>query len=184
VVVAGTTGLRQGELLGLRWQDVDLEAGTLNVQRSLARAWGGGFELAEPKTSRSRRMINLPSAARQALMRQRGMQDDTKAEVGSAWQDRDGLVFTDVIGNPMAGRNVGRELGKILELAGLPHVPFHALRHSVATSLLAAGVPLAVVANVLGHSTIVVTANIYAAVVPELRREAADAMDKALGAGS
>lgn len=184
VTVAATTGLRQGELLGLRWQDVDLDAGTLNVRRALARSWAGGWELAEPKTARSRRMLNLPAAARTAFARQRELQDTTKATLGTAWQDRDGLIFTDEVGRPMMGRNVSRRFYVLLNDAGLPHVPFHALRHSVATALLTAGVPLRVVADVLGHSTIVVTANVYAAVVPELRREAAEAMDRALGGES
>jgi integrase len=180
VTLAATTGLRQGELLGLRWQDVDTEAGTLNVRRSLARSWEGGWELAEPKTARSRRMLNLPAAARSALNRQRELQDAMRAELGTTWQDGDGLTFTDELGRPIMGRNVTRAFSGLLETAGLPHIPFHGLRHSVATALLAAGVPLRVVADVLGHTTIVVTANIYAAVVPELRREAADAMDKVL----
>jgi integrase len=115
-----------------------------------------------------------------ALRRQRDAQDAAKAEAGSAWQDRDDLIFTDALGQPLVGTNVSHAFDNMLKSAGLPHVPFHALRHSAATALLAAGVPLRVVADQLGHSTIVVTANVYAAVVPELRREAADAMDKVL----
>jgi integrase len=179
VIVAATTGLRQGELLGLAWQDVDLEAGTLVVRRALARAWDGGWELAEPKTARSRRTVSLPVVARQAFGRQRGLQDAARAAVGSAWQDRDGLVFTDAVGRPLRGYNVTRTFHDMLRKAGLPSVPFHALRHSTATALLASGIPLRVVADVLGHSTIVVTANVYAAVVPALRREAAEALDRA-----
>jgi integrase len=188
VTIAATTGLRQGELLGLRWQDVD--AGTLHVRRSLARTYDGGWELAEPKTSRSRRMINLPAAARAAFDRQRQLQDALREQAGTAWQDQSGLVFTDAAGWPLKGYNVTREFAAILKAVGLPHIPFHGLRHSVATALLAAGVPLKVVSDLLGHTTIVVTANIYAAVVPaniyaavvpELRREAAEAIDRALG---
>ncbi|CAN5774671.1 site-specific integrase [soil metagenome] len=181
VTVAATTGMRQGELLGLRWHDVDTQAGTLHVQRALARAWNGGWELAEPKTNRSRRMLNLPAAATAALDRQRGLQAAMQAEAGTAWQDRHGLIFTDELGRPLNGRNVTRAFSAMLDDAGLPHIPFHGLRHSVATALLAAGVPLRVVSDVLGHTTLTVTADIYASVVPELRREAADAMDKVLG---
>lgn len=182
VTVAATTGLRQGELLGLSWSDVRLDdaAPSLTVRRALARRWGGGFELAEPKTARSRRTINLPGLAVAALRRQRDAQRAARAEAGTSWQDRDDLVFTDALGQPLVGTNVSHAFTDMLRRAGLPHVAFHATRHSVATALLAAGVPLRVVADQLGHSTIVVTANVYAAVVPELRREAADAIDKVL----
>jgi integrase len=181
VSLAAVTGLRQGELLGLGWVDTDLEARTLTVRRSLARSADGGWELAEPKTGRSRRQINLPDAAVEALARHGKAQEAAREVAGALWQDGDALVFTDALGRPLRGHNVTRQFHRLLEAAGLPPVPFHALRHSAATALLAAGVPLRVVADVLGHSTIVVTANVYAAVVPELRREAADAMDRALG---
>ena len=97
------------------------------------------------------------------------------------WQNVDGLVFTDAVGRPLHGHDIGNAWPSLLAAAGLPHVPFHGLRHSAATALLAAGVPLRTVADVLGHSTITITADTYAAVVPELRRDAADAMDRALG---
>ena len=180
VMVAATTGLRQGELLGLSWSDVRLaEPPTLTVRRSLARSFDG-WELAEPKTPRSRRTVNLPGVAVVAFRAEQDRQDNAREAAGNAWQDRDGLVFTDAVGRPLHGYNVTREFHALLKGAGLPSVPFHALRHSAATALLTAGVPLRVVSDLLGHSTIVITANIYAAVVPELRREAADAMDRAL----
>ncbi|MGC8635248.1 MAG: tyrosine-type recombinase/integrase [Candidatus Limnocylindrales bacterium] len=183
VILAATTGLRQGELLGLSWDDVRLDgAPSLTVRRSLAQSFDGGYALAEPKTARSRRTINLPAVAAEALARQRDLQEAARKGVGSAWQgDRDRLVFTDAVGRPLLRYNVTRGFHGLLTAAGLPSVPFHALRHSVATALLAAGVPLRVVADLLGHSTITITANTYAAVVPELRRDAADAMDRALG---
>ena len=102
------------------------------------------------------------------------------AEAGPAWQDRDGLIFTDSVGRPLRGYNVSSSFGRLLAKSGLPHIPFHGLRHSAATALLSAGVPLRVVADQLGHSTITITADTYAAVLPELRREAADAMDRVL----
>jgi integrase len=180
VTVAATTGMRQGEILGLRWQDIDERGGSLTVQGSLARAWDG-WALAEPKTPRSRRTINLPARAIAALAVQHERQEAARAEAGAAWQDVHGLVFTDTVGRPLRGYTVTAEFHRILSVAGLPSVPFHALRHSCATALLAAGVPLKVVSETLGHTTIVVTANTYAAVTPELRRDAADAMDRALG---
>lgn len=188
VTVAATTGLRQGELLGLTWADVDIEGRTLAVRRSLARAWVmkdgervAGWALQEPKTPRSRRTVNLPTAAVAALEQRHAAQALEHQAAGTAWQDTMGLVFTDIVGRPLHGYDIGHEFPRILKAAGLPSVPFHGLRHSAATAMLAAGVPLRTVADVLGHSTITITADTYAAVVPELRRDAADAMDRLLG---
>jgi integrase len=192
VALAATTGLRQGELLGLAWVDVDSVARTLRVRRSLARAWTAdqdgkpvqGWALQEPKTPRSRRTINLPAVAVAALEARKAAQDAERQAAGTAWQDLDGLVFTDTIGRPLNGSAASHAFTTMLKAAGLPSVPFHGLRHSAATALLAAGVPLRTVADVLGHSTITITADTYAAVVPELRRDAADAMDRVLGGAS
>jgi integrase len=188
VTVAASTGLRQGELLGLFWPDVDLEARTLTVSRSLARAWTRtdgelvpGWDFAEPKTARSRRTINLPAAAIAALERQAELQTAARDRLGTAWQDTRGLVFTDAAGRPLQGHDVNHAFHRLLEAARLPSIAFHGLRHSAATALLAAGVPLKVVSESLGHSTITVTADRYAGVVAAQRREAADAMDRALG---
>jgi integrase len=183
VTLAATTGMRQGELLGLRWRDIHSDGRSLTVHGSMARGWDGGWVLAEPKTARSRRTINLPARAITALEAQRQRQDTHRVAAGRDWQDRDGLVFTDEVGRALRGYTVTAELHRLLEIAGLPSVPFHALRHSCATALLAAGVPLKVVSETLGHTTIVVTANTYAAVTPELRRDAADALDRTLGHG-
>jgi integrase len=177
--LAATTGLRLGELLGLSWPDV--VDGTLTVRRSLARSAGGGWELAQPKSARSRRTIPLPAIARDALDRQRVRQDAARAASGSAWQDRDCLIFTDAVGRPPRPEGVSATFGRDREAAGVPPVRFHDLRHSAATMMLAEGVPLAVISEWLGHAGIAITASHYAAVVPALRREAADAMDRALG---
>jgi integrase len=179
--LAASTGLRLGELLGLAWTDLDGLAGTLTVRRSLAAAQGGGWKLAEPKSARSRRTIPLPKRAREALARQRARQGAAKEIVGDAWQDRDGLVFTDSVGRPIRPGAVSSAFQKARAAAGLPVVTFHDLRHSAATLMLAEGVPLAVISEWLGHAGIAITASHYAAVVPALRRDAADAMDRALG---
>jgi integrase len=172
------TGLRQGEALGLAWRDVT--ADTLTVRRALARGWDGRPALAPPKSDRSRRTIALPAVARDALERQRPRQEAARAAAGTAWQDRDGLIFTDAIGRPLEGRLVTPALHVALARAGLPVIRCHDLRHTCATLQLAAGVPLATISRTLGHSSIAITANVYAAVTPDLRREAADAMDRAL----
>lgn len=180
--LAATTGLRLGELLGLTWPDV--ADGTLTVRRSLARSAAGGWELAQPKSARSRRTIPLPAIARDALDRQRVRQDTERASAGAAWQDRDGLVFTDGVGRPLRPEGVSARFRRERDDAGVPKVRFHDLRHSAATMMLAEGVPLAVISEWLGHAGIAITASHYAAVVPALRHEAAAAMDRALMGGS
>ena len=180
VTVAASTGLRQGELLGLQWPDIDWQAGTLTVRRSLARSWDGGYELAAPKTPRSRRTVHLPAAALDALRREQREQEAARQQAERHWQDRDGLVFTNTVGQPLDPSTVHRRFHELLAAAGLPRVPFHGLRHSTATALLAAGVPLKVVSDQLGHAGITITADYYAHVGRELRREAADAMDRTL----
>ena len=180
--LAATTGLRLGELLGLAWGDVT--DGTLTVRRALARGYGNAWQLAEPKSARSRRTIPLPARARLAIETQRTRQRFARNAAGTAWQDRDGLVFTDAIGRPLDPSRVSREFSKARDRLGIPRVRFHDLRHSAATTLLAAGVPLAVISEWLGHSGIAITASAYAAVVPELLTDAADAMDRALGGAS
>jgi integrase len=180
IAVAVSTGLRLGELLGLSWKDIDLGEGTLAVRRSLARTAGGGWALAETKTARSRRTIPLPSTAVAALLRQRDRQARAREAAGTAWQDRESLVFTDSVGRPLKPDCVSYRFQRARTAVGLPHLRFHDLRHSAATLMLAEGVALAVISEWLGHSGIAITASHYAAVVPALRRDAADAMDRAL----
>jgi integrase len=179
VVVAANTGLRQGELLGLAWADVDTTARALTVRQALARSWDG-FALAAPKTNRSRRTIHLPERALAALAARRTAQDAERTAAGEDWQDRHGLVFTDVLGRPWNGTVVTRAFQALLAQAGIRRVPFHALRHSWATLALASGVPLKVIADNLGHASIAVTAAFYSGIVPELNRDAADAIERAL----
>ena len=180
--VAVGSGLRLGELLGLRWADVDLKGRSLVVRRSLARAHGGGYELAEPKTRRSRRTVMLPAVALDGLRRQKARQAPAKLAAGTAWQS-DGLVFTDAIGQPLQPSAVSHAFHTAAQRLGLP-VRLHDLRHTAASLMLGAGVPLKVVSEALGHSSIAITADTYSHVTPELRREAADAMDRVLGGAS
>ncbi len=176
--MAATTGLRLGELLGLSWRDV--RGGTLTVRRSLALATRGSWKLAEPKSARSRRTIPLPARAREALATQEARQAANRAAAGAAWQDGDGLVFTDAVGRPWRPDRVSSAFGRACAAAGGPRIRLHDLRHTAATLLLAEGTPLAVISDLLGHSGIAITAGYYAGVVPELRQDAADAMDRAL----
>ena len=176
------TGLRLGELLGLEWSDVDLAGRQLTVRRSLSRAYGGGYELAEPKTSRSRRTVMLPALAIDAMRRQKARQAADRLAAGLRLA---GPRRTCLHGcrRPAVGAlgGVGRFPATAARL-GLP-VRLHDLRHTAASLMLSAGVPLKVVSEALGHSSIAITADVYAHVTPDLRREAADAMDRALGSG-
>lgn len=181
--LAALTGLRQGEVLGLAWGDVaDLDGPTptLTVRRALARM-AGGWGLSEPKTARSRRTLELGATAARALRRQRSRWRAAKIAAGDLWQDRDGLVFTDALGRALKGTEVTRAFSAALARLKLPHVRFHDLRHGVASMLLAQGVPLKLVSEQLGHSTITITADVYAHVSREQRREAASAIERALG---
>jgi integrase len=176
--VAVAVGLRQGEALGLRWQDVDLDRGLLTVRVQLQRI-GGTLQLVEPKSPRSQRTIQLPTVVVQALREHRARQLAERLQAGAAWQEH-GLVFTTSIGTPLDARNVVRHFHRLLAKAGLPRMPFHVLRHTAASLLLAQGLDLRVVQQVLGHSQIALTANLYAHVMPVLLREAAERMDALL----
>jgi integrase len=172
------SGLRIGEAVALSWTDVD--GRELTVRRSVHRAEGNGYIIGEPKTRQSRRTITLPALARQALATQRERQDGVKAALRPGdWQDTRGLIFTDAVGRPVSPLLVSADFHKAADRLGLP-VRLHDLRHTFATLALSAGVPLKTVSSALGHSSIAITADVYAHVTPELRDEAADAMDRVL----
>lgn len=175
--VALALGLRQGETLGLRWHDVDLEAGTLTVRAALQRL-GGVLKLVEPKTDSSRRTLSLPPSIAAALTAHKDRQGFERAKAGAAWIDL-GLVFCTPKGTPVDARNLTRRFKALLEIAGLPDMRWHDLRHSCASLLLAQRVPYRVVMETLGHSQISLTMR-YSHLVPELRREAADSMERVL----
>ena len=180
VVLTLATGLRQGEALGLRWQDVDLDAGAIHVRHALLRM-GSKVELVEPKTKRSRRRIAIPASVVALLREHRKRQLQDRLCAGTRWQDGD-YVFTSSIGTPMDGADVTRRFQRLLAAASLPRMRFHDLRHGAASLLLAQGVHARVVMEMLGHSTIALTMNTYSHVIPELQREAADKMEAVLGA--
>jgi len=167
-VAALGTGLRQGELLGLRWQDVDLEAGYLIVRHTLER---GTRSLAEPKTAQSRRTVRLPLTVRQALSEHRARQ---------ALVPLSGLVFTTERGTALDSRNVTRYLQRHLSRIGLPPQRFHDLRHAFATLALESGADLHEVARGLGHATIRTTADVYGHFTDAMAQHLADRMDKVL----
>ncbi len=182
-VVAVTTGMRQGELLALRWKDIDLDARTVRVRTTL-NATKSGIEFAEPKSARSRRQISLTITAVAALRRHRGAQLEERLRVGTSWPEYD-LVFASEVGGPLDGSNIlRRSFYPLLRSAGLPRVRFHDLRHSAATLMLSRGVPLKIVSEILGHSQISITADTYMHVTAGMQREAAAALDAVLGGRS
>jgi len=178
-ITALGTGLRQGELLGLRWEDVDLDARRLRVRHTLARV-DGKLVLLEPKTARSRRTIVLPAVVVVALRAHRSRQKLERLGAGSRWVDS-GHVLATTIGTPIEAAAVTRAFGRALARAGLPHSRLHDLRHAAATFLLAGGFGLEDVKDLLGHSSIVLTSDTYGHVLEQRQRQVADGMDAVLG---
>ncbi len=176
--VALSLGLRQGEALGLRWDDVDLENGTLSVRYALQRV-KGKLELVEPKTQKSRRTIALPAMAVSALTKHKMVQDSERQWASDRWQVT-GHVFTSTIGTPLDDCNVTHQFHRILKTAGLPRLRFHDLRHTCATLLIAQGVHPRYVMEILGHSQIGLTMNTYGHAYLAIQREAATKMDEIL----
>jgi integrase len=177
--VVALEGLRRGEILALRWRDIDLDARTLRVRGSL-QPTPDGLRIVEPKTASSRRGVVLSATAVEALRRHRVRQAAERLRLGPAWEDHD-LVFANEVGRPIDGRNlVRRGFEPLLARAGLPRVRFHDLRHTAATLLLGQGVHPKIVAEKLGHSQISTTIDLYSHVTPTMQREAAETLDAVL----
>jgi integrase len=177
LILALTTGMRRGELLGLRWSDIDVSRGMLHVRRTANRYPGYGFVENDPKTKRSRRNIMLSDIALQALRDHQLLQTKVKTEAHEQWQERD-LVFSDHSGGFLTPETVWRHFQSLLEKAALPHMRFHDLRHSAATILLTMGVHPKVVQELLGHSTIAITMDTYSHLLPSMQRDAAGKMNE------
>jgi integrase len=172
-VLAVTTGLRQGELLGLQWEDVDLASAVLHIRRALQEV-AGRLWLDEPKTAKARRTVDLPAVAVAAL-REHGDRMLAEAHLRE-------FVFCDSQGGPVRKSNlIRRSFLPLLKRAGLPRIRFHDLRHTAATLLLLQGVHPKVVQERLGHSQISITLDTYSHVLPSMGREAAAKLDALLG---
>jgi integrase len=174
-------GLRMGEALGLKWMDIDLEAGTLRVQRQVQRIReGGGLIFSEPKNA-SRRTIDLPQRALEALRSHHKGQLEEQLRVGVNWQDN-GLVFASRKGTPLDAQNiVNRYFKPLLRRSGLPNIRWHDLRHTCATLLLGRGVHPKMVQHLLGHASIQLTLDRYSHWIPSMGRATAEGMEEALG---
>jgi integrase len=171
VTLAIYTGLRQGELLGLRWRDVDLDAGTLRVAQAIQNG-----VIVETKTTASRRRMMLPAVAVAALRRQRVYQGEQRLLAGRRWMDN-GLIFTTGSGHWLQGGYVTKVYQQYLHRARLPKTRFHDLRHTHASLLIHLGLAPRLVMERLGHSTIATTMDIYGHIYPEAEREAARLLD-------
>lgn len=176
--VAIRLGLRQGELLALRWEDIDLEAGTLHVGGTLKRRKGGGWYVDEPKTTAGNRVVPLADHLVAELKTHRKRQLEARLKAGDSWQDL-GFVFTSKVGTPLEARNLARWWHSILadEQLGIADRPFHSTRRTAVTLMAEAGVPLQVAANIVGHSSIRMTAEVYNRVQPRAQRSALDLLE-------
>jgi integrase len=168
-------GMRQGEVLGLAWNEVHLDQPTAYVCQALQYRPGDGLHLVRPKTAGSRRTVPLPDQVVEALKLQKERQDRARDDAGDFWEEW-GLVFTTAIGTPVSPRNDYRDFRRIIERAGLRRVRLHDLRHTAASLMLAQDVSPRVIMEVLGHSQISITMNTYSHISEAQSREAARRM--------
>lgn len=187
-VLAITTGMRQGEMLGLQWPDINLDIGKVTVSRSLHRTkrrpdpedptpW---FQFRNPKTPSSRRSLDIPPVTVDALRAHVMKQRQQRLLAGSSWQDLK-LIFTSRTGTPVDTTNVLHQFHKILEQAGIPRMRFYDLRHTHASLLIAEGVHPKKISERLGHASIRLTMDLYGHLFDGSDKESADRMQKLFG---
>lgn len=187
ITVALYTGLRIGELCGLRWQDIGLPDKQLRVRQTVswvhksgehARSWQFG----QPKTEKSARTLALSASTIAALTVQRDRQTFWRRDAKDRWNDLD-LVFSSTTGTPLDHSNLTRRLHKLLRAADLPQMGWHGLRHSAASLLAAQRVPMRLIMEQLGHSQMSLTSDLYAHIAPSMLEGNADALEKAMKSG-
>jgi integrase len=176
------SGLRLGELRGLRWHDVDLDRGALSIQQTLHRL-EAGLVFAPTKTHRSRRRVAIPGALVEVLRRHRADQTRARLLAGPSWQETD-LVFADALGGPISDNRLRAAFQAAIRTADVPRIRIHDLRHTMATLMLAAGEHPKVVSERLGHATVGITLDTYSHVLPGLQAAAAERLADVLGAAS
>lgn len=172
-------GLRKGEILGLKWYDVDLDNGSIKITGALQRV-GGKLVLGETKTDKSRRTLPLPDALLNYIKAHRKRQLEEKIKAANCWVES-GFVFTTLVGTPIDPRNLSRSWYAALKKAKIARCRFHDLRHSCATFLLAQGIAPRMVMEILGHSQISITLDTYTHVLPESKLEAVRSVEKFIG---
>jgi integrase len=160
-VVALGTGMRRGELCALRWQDVDLKVGTLQVKQSVEKTRADGLRFKEPKTRHGRRTISLAPSVITCLQEHRTRQLEQRMKLGLGKPAADALVFATYDGQPRSPDSLGHKFSKALEDAGLPHVTLHTLRHTHASMLIKSGEDILTVSRRLGHASAAITLGEY-----------------------
>ena len=173
VLVAVTTGMRRGELLGLRWSDIDLKAARLTVNQSMERV-RGQVVFKSPKTAKSRRTITLPALTVEAIVRHRSAQAEERLRLGLGKAE---LVFTRADGAPMDADGLTKGFAKLVDASGVRPITFHGLRHTHISHQLMDGVHVKVVSERAGHASVGITLGVYAAFVPTLQADAATRID-------
>jgi integrase len=174
--LAVTTGMRQSELLGLRWTDLDWIRRTLRIERQLARGTEG-YQLVELKTMYSRRTIELGEVAIAKLRERQVLERLERAVAGDRWAESQ-LIFPSTIGTPQDHRGLGRQFKQLLRNADLPEIRFHDLRHTAASLMLNHGVPVITASRILGHSRPSITMDMYGHLLPGQQGEVAALMDR------
>lgn len=174
------SGLRRAELLGLRWQDVDMENQVIHVVQTSNYVSGTGVYLGTPKTEDSGRYLKVSRTAILILLEYKDWQDEMKEKVGDAWEGSPGddRIFTNEVGKPMFPTSLTQWMGKFIKRTGLPPSSVHSLRHTYASLLIADGTPLVVVSGNLGHAQVSTTNDIYSHVIASAEAKAAEVMDR------
>lgn len=179
VLLAVTLGLRRGEALGLRWEDVDLDARRITITHSALCNSQEGFTVSETKTPSGRRTLMLPDYVAEMLQRRLDVLRDRRNQFGDGYNEMNLVCFRE-LGGPFTTNALQHQFNKVLLKAGLPKVRFHDLRHTNATLLLRTGIPAKIVSSMLGHSGIQVTMDRYSHVAPDMQEGAVHAMDNIL----
>lgn len=177
--LAVKTGMRQGELLGLKWADLNWTTGVLQVRRQAQCVPGKGFVFCEPKTKAGKRTIQLGEASLNILRQQLEKQHLMKDIAGDRWKEND-LIFPSTVGTPLDLCNLLKEFKRVLIKAGLPEIRFHDLRHTAASIMLKHNIPIFTVSRVLGHSRPSITLDIYAHMIPGMQDQVAKLMDEVI----
>lgn len=177
--LAFTTGMRMGELLGLKWIDMDKDQAALHIKRQLTRLHGIGLRLTPPKTKAATRRIDLGQQSIEVLNQHQERQFRDMVAAGDRWQEND-LIFASTIGTFINPSNLRREFKPLLEKAGLPQIRFHDLRHTAASLMFNNGIPVIVVSRRLGHAQPCTTLDVYGHLIPSKQQEAAVLMDELL----
>jgi integrase len=171
------TGMRQSEILGLKWTDLDWVNQSLRVERQLIRPEGAEVQFAPPKTKFGKRTLSIGDKSIEVLHNHYERQHEERVAKGRRWIEN-GLIFTTGLGTPIHARNLIRYFKKLLKEAGLPEIRFHDLRHTAASIMLNHGIPVIVVSRRLGHARPSITLDVYAHLIPRMDEDAAQKMDE------